>query len=154
MVKYGTNDELFDIAITAEEMMGKFYVGLMLKFEGEDCSEFFKDMAKDETVHMEKLQRIYDSLSASELAEIANSDILLEARHAMKLKVMEELKSIATVEEAYEAMNRYENSEINAVYSFLMSEFVQAEEKSDFITRQFKEHVNKIDDFQAKYLSD
>jgi hypothetical protein len=124
----------------------------MIKFEQLECSGFFKEMAGDETEHMKRLNTIHNTLNTEQLATKADSALIEVAREIQEINFKGELESIETLEEAYKLMKRLENSEVNSVYSFLLTEFVPSEKKRDFMEKQLNDHVNKINYFESKYL--
>ena len=148
----GTYEEIFKIAIHAENTLARFYTGLMAKFEYSETSSFFKEMARDEIYHMKKLNEIYDSVSNELLHSPADPGVLEEGRRAEKLKILEILESIETLEDAYKKIKELESSEVNSVYLFLLSKFIDADEKREFLNSEMKAHLAKIDVFKSRYL--
>jgi rubrerythrin len=146
------NSELFKLAIDAEMLMGDFYLGLMKKFNFSESSDFFKEMASQEIEHMQKLTSIRNKLSESELLAPANPVLLEEAKSIQKFSLHDELDAIENLEDAHKKMQEIELSEVNTVFSFLLSEFVPSDERRTFEMDELKEHLKKIEEFKAKYL--
>jgi rubrerythrin len=152
MARTGLNEELCDLAITAEKKMGEFYLGLMKKFSYSDVSKWFRTLARHEVAHMKMVGTIINSMNPEQLYAPANPDLIKEARDYIKIPVDDELDAIDTLEDAYKKIRELEySSEINVVYSFLLSEFVSAEQKQKRL-QQLKSHLRKIDEFPSQFL--
>ncbi|MEE8168382.1 MAG: hypothetical protein V3T58_05875 [Candidatus Hydrothermarchaeales archaeon] len=147
------NEELFKLAITAEKTVRDFYLNLIKKFsELNEVSEFWKGMVRDEIQHIQELSSIHSSLTMDQLFAPADPALVEEARKFLKFSFKDELKSIETLEDAYQVTHKLEYSEINTVYNFLLMEFVSSDEKKKFAMTQLKNHLKKIDEFPSKFL--
>ncbi|MEE9594955.1 MAG: ferritin family protein, partial [Candidatus Hydrothermarchaeales archaeon] len=134
----GTYEEIFKIAIHAESTLAKFYKELTIRFKDSETGSFFKEMAQDEIDHMKKLNEMHGSLSTEVLHSPADPAILEEGRRAEGIKILERLESIETVEGAYKEIKEIESSEINTMYLFFLSKFIDVDEKREFLNSELK----------------
>ncbi|HOT90700.1 MAG TPA: hypothetical protein PLJ78_03800 [Anaerolineae bacterium] len=151
---YGTTvNDLFDLAIAAEETAAAFYRGLVKKFAHEnEIANFWQRYVLDEVEHGLWLERLRSNLSPQQLAEPADPVMLDNARRASSVSVDKFLADIHNLEEAYEVVNDLENSETNAVFEFLISNFPYNREVLMFLRTQLAEHTSRVvNDFPHRF---
>ncbi len=145
MTKGTTVTDLFALAIAAEETAAEFYRGLVKKFSHEsEIADFWQRYVLDEIAHALWLERLRSNLSAERLAEPANFEILASAQRALSISVENALSGIHNLEDAYESVNDLENSETNAVFEFLITNFPYDREVLNFLRGQLTDHVNRL----------
>ena len=145
MVQGTTVADLFALAIAAETSAAEFYRGLAAKFsEYGDVAEFWQRYVTDEISHARWLARLQGNLSVERLAARADSAMLENARHAASVSVEALLDQVHTLADAYEVVNDLENSETNAVFEFLISNFPTDPEVLSFLRTQLMEHVDRL----------
>lgn len=148
----GTYEDIFKISIHAETELARFYKRLKAKFHQSEIRSFLKEMARDEGYHIKELNKIHDSVSNELLHSPADPALLEEGRSVEKLKILEMVDSIETLDDAYNKIEELEFSELNSVYLFLLSKFIDSDEKGEFLNTEMKAHLAKIDAFKSRYL--
>ncbi len=143
---YGaTLNDLFDLAVAAEETAAEFYRGLVKKFAHQpEIADFWQRYVLDEIEHALWLERLRRNLSSQQLAEPADPVMLDNARRASSVSVEKFLANIHDLNEAYEIVNDLENSETNAVFEFLISNFPYNQEVLLFLRSQLVEHTSRV----------
>ncbi len=145
MVREGNVDSLFEMAIDLEHKAAELYEGLATKFEHEPrVAVFWREYAEEERTHAQALISIRSKMGPEVLARRADTRIMGYARKAMALAIKETLGTITNLDEAYELANDLEVGETNAIFEFLITEYVVAQESRGFLRSQLKEHVTKI----------
>jgi rubrerythrin len=145
MSNQATISELFDLAMDAEKAAGKLYRGLEAKFAHyPEVAGFWKRYAAEEAEHVLWLERLRDRLSQEELSAPADSRALENARAALQFSVEDALGEIENLQDGYHAANELENSEMNAVFEFLITHFSYDEETQAFLKAQLKDHVTRL----------
>ncbi|MFH1829915.1 MAG: ferritin family protein [Pseudomonadota bacterium] len=152
MTNQGSIEELFELAISAEKMMQDYYTGVAKKFSHlPQASNFWKDMAKDEEMHIEKLQEARESLAQSQLVLPADPSMLKSIKKVLSISIKQKLDDIVTLDDAYEFAHDAESSEINYIFKFLTIEFMDSRIQDDFIMSLINEHVDKLMDFTKEF---
>ncbi|MGC9397295.1 MAG: hypothetical protein ACP5J4_20815 [Anaerolineae bacterium] len=145
MAQGATVADLFALAIAAETSAAELYRGLVVKFaDYSDVAEFWQRYVTDEISHARWLARLQGNLSVEQLAARADPVMLENARHAANVSVEALLDDVHTLEDAYELVNDLENSEINAVFEFLISSFPTDTDVLSFLRTQLMEHINRL----------
>ena len=145
MAQGKTVADLFALAIAAETSTAELYRGLTVKFsEYSDVAEFWQRYVTDEIAHARWLARVQGNLSVEQLADRADPAMLENARHAANVSVEALLDDVHTLEDAYELVNDLENSEINAVFEFLISSFPTDPDVLTFLRTQLMDHINRL----------
>jgi rubrerythrin len=137
--------ELFGLAIMAERAAEELYHGLEAKFaHHEDVAGFWQAYAEEEAMHAEWLERLQNSLTPEQLSAPANPGVLKEAHRALQVPVEKRLRDVRDLEDAYQLVSDLENSETNAVFDFLISNFSEDPETQAFLRSQLKDHIGKL----------
>jgi rubrerythrin len=152
MSKVDSVEALLELAITAEQNNKKFYQGLSKKFFNmPSIAYFWQGMVMEEVQHTQELENIRNSLSPEQLSAPADPSTLEKAKRVLEFSVTDSLSSIATLDDAYEIVRDLEHSEVNVVFSFIMSEFIPSEKQKEFIMWQLENHTQKIVKFSGIY---
>lgn len=145
MTPEATVDDLFTLAIAAEETTAEFYRGLVEKFSHEsDIADFWQRYVLDEVSHALWLERLRRNLRPEQLAGPADHDALALAVQTRNVSAAQILAGIDNLDAAYEAANDLENSETNVVFEFLITNFPYDREVSSFLRTQLTGHVNRL----------
>ncbi len=152
-MKKETVADLFKLAITAEKIMQDYYEGLANKFSNlSKVSNFWQDMANDESHHGAALESMCKSLSDTVLFSEAEFAILQKCRAYLKrVSVKDMLSSVKTLDDAYELAHELESSEANIVFKFLTAKFIKPEKRMKITIAMIENHINKIMDFSEKF---
>ena len=137
--------DLFEIAISLERAMERLYHSLAEKFAGhQDVADFWRSYAADEVGHAMRIAQFRDALSPEALAAPAEAAALALAHAALQFPVEHRLAEVQDLEDAYQLVNELENSETNAIFDFLITNFASDENARDFLRSQLKDHVGKL----------
>lgn len=155
MVETTTVAKLFELAIALEIAAETLYRGLAAKFPRYgDVVAFWDQYAVEEAGHTLWLKRLRDALDAEKLAAVADPSMVKYAVSALNLSVETSLANIRTLEDAYQLVNDIENSETNAIFDFLVTNFAYSQEVLDFLQRQLEGHVSRLmKGFPARFQS-
>ncbi len=139
---------LLELAITAENAAQKLYFGLTQKFSHlPPVSDFWQLMMQDEIAHAKGIEKTRSSLTPEQLLAPVDLLVLQQARKIARLPVERHLKSITTLEDAYQLTHDLENSELNIVFEFIVSEFMTEEAAKRLVITLLREHIGRLDKF-------
>jgi rubrerythrin len=145
MTNKSTVAELLELAIAAEKAAEKLYHALETRFaHHEDVAAFWRTYASEEAMHAEWLGKLRDSLAPDQLAAPADPGMLKEAHRALQVPVKRRLENVHNLEDAYQLVNDLENSETNAVFDFLITNFAEDTKTQAFLRSQLKDHIGKL----------
>jgi rubrerythrin len=145
MPNKATLAQLLDLAIEAERAAERLYHELAAKFaHHETVAAFWREYAGEEAMHAEWLERLRDSLTPERLSAPADPGVLQEANRALQVPVERMLQGIHNLEDAYQLVNDLENSETNAVFDFLITNFAEDKKTQAFLRSQLKDHIGKL----------
>jgi hypothetical protein len=74
-----------------------------------------------------------------------------ELREILTLRLEDVMEEIKTLEDAYDFVNKLENSEVNAAFKILMNGFVKQKERHTFFTNAITVHLARLTDFSKNY---
>jgi rubrerythrin len=145
MPNKATLAQLLDLAIAAERAAEALYRGLEAKFSHYDeITAFWRRYASEEVMHAEWLERLQESLTSKQLAAQADPFILKSANRALQASVDKRLKKVKNLEDAYQLVHELENSETNAVFDFLITNFSEDKKTQTFLRSQLQDHIGKL----------
>jgi len=156
MSKKETLSEVFQLAITAEEAAENLYRHFAKLFaQHPEVAHFWKTYADEEAGHAHYLRKLYNELPPERLAERANSSMLKITHKLRRRLIKSHLNEIQTLEDAYQLASEFENSEVNSLFMFILSNFTPPERlKSQALMRSvLNEHIHKILELPAPYNS-
>ena len=143
--KGNTVEELFALLIGAEMKFQSFYLLLTEMFAHEPrAAEVWWLMAADEGSHAQLLERARSTLTPEQLGAPADPRLLESARTAARFAPEKALAEVETLDDAYQLAHEGENSEINAVFEAVISEYFPASIRRRFIQSQLREHVGRL----------
>jgi hypothetical protein len=150
-----TVDELFDMAVKAEQTAEKVYRRLQAEFAPHpDVARFWRDYAAAEVGHALVLKRIRETLSPERLAAPADIETAAAALRLLKFPVERALREVETLEDAYQLANEIESGETNVVFEFLITHFASDAQAQSLMRSQLRDHVAKISTgFPARFKS-
>jgi rubrerythrin len=144
-MKESTIARLIELAIAAEKAAEELYRGLEAKFaHHEDVANFWGKYASEEVMHTEWLERLRDSLASERLSASADPDVMEDAHRALQIPVKRRLQDVHNLEDAYQLAHELENSETNAVFGFLISNFAEDKKTHTFLRSQLQDHISKL----------
>jgi hypothetical protein len=110
-----------------------------------EAAEVWWKMGADEAAHIRLLEQILGSLSPDQLQALADPFWLEQARSAARYSPEQVLARIQTLEDAYQEAHALENSELNAVFEFVLTEYFPRPLRRGFIHNLLREHVSRLD---------
>ena len=152
MNKSETYQNLFKIVVSTEEELRQLYQLFAKEFmHYKEISDFWKSMAKDEFLHIKELENIYKSLSENQLNETVDNTVIENARKNLKRIQSAKTTQIQTLNEAYELSHEIENSEVNAVFLFIMHECCPSKKQVIFVEKEITIHLEKLNNFTKNF---
>lgn len=144
-LKNRTVDDLIDQLIQAETAAQTLYLRLMETFAHEpEAAEVWWKMGADEAAHIRLLEQTRSSLPPEQIQAPADPFWLEQALAAARLSPEQTLARIRTLEDAYQQAHAIENSEINAVFEFVMTEYFPRPLQRAFVVNLLKTHVDRL----------
>jgi len=145
MSEQATIAELFDLAIATERACETLYRELAARFVDHlEVADFWERYAGQEAGHAQWLQRVRDMTSPAQLAAPADPVMLQNARALAQFSVTNALQGIHNLDDAYQLANELENSEVNAIFEFLVTHFAPDEEVREFLRAQLHDHLARL----------
>jgi rubrerythrin len=145
MLKPLTLAELNDLAIALEHSSEALYRELAAMFAHEpDVSQFWTLMADEEVAHAEWLGELRKSLEDHQLQKQVDSRFSDAAWELLQISPKARLRNIKNLDEAYEVARDFESAETNAIFDFLISDYLLATRAKDFLHSQVGVHVERL----------
>ncbi len=143
-------DTMLSLLIDAETASQSFYLRLMEVFAHEPiAAQVWWKMGADEAAHIRLLEQVRKNLPLERLQSPADPIWLEKARSAARFYPDKVMARIQTLEDAYQEAHALENSEINAVFEFVMTEFFPSRLRWDFVHNMLREHVQRLDELRT-----
>lgn len=143
-------DTLLSLLIDAETASESFYLRLMEAFAHEPiAAQVWWKMGADEAAHIRLLEQVRKNLSPKQLQSPADPIWLEKACAAARFSPDKAIARIQTLEDAYQEAHALENSEINAVFEFAMTEFFPGRLRWDFVHNMLREHMHRLDELRT-----
>lgn len=141
---------LLSLLIDAETATQRFYLQLMESFAHEPlAAQVWWKMGADEAAHIRLIEQAQKSLSLEQLQSPADPIWLEKARAAARFSPDKAMAHIQTLEDAYQEAHAIENSELNAVFEFVMTEFFPRRLQQDFVRSMLREHLQRLDELRT-----
>jgi len=135
---------LVELSISLEKSAAEIYRWLELKFaHHQDVVDFWKRYAREEDGHARWLEQLRDRLSPGELSAPADPLMLNDARSLLQ-SLAGKLSGIKNLEDAYQLVNELENSETNAIFEFLITNFGTDKKTQNFLRSQLRDHIARL----------
>lgn len=136
---------LFEHAIAAEKAARDLYLAFSERFSDPPAvAEFWASLADDEQDHADRLEEIYAALSPEQRQSPIDPDVMRQVRALEGLLPPDVLERVTTLKEAYWLAHDLENSEVNALFDFVLNEFMNDETQQQFALMQLQDHVSKL----------
>ena len=138
-------DAMLSMLTDAEIASQSFYLRLMESFAHEPtAAQVWWKMGADEAAHIRLLEQVRKNLSPEQLQSPADPIWLEKARAAARFSPDKAMARIQTLEDAYQEAHALEDSEINAVFEFVMTEFFPGRLRWNFVHNMLREHVQRL----------
>ena len=143
--EYGTIAHLIELAIQGERVTEAFYKRLSAKFSSHpEIERFWLEYAAEENGHARWLEGLRKRVPAEQLEQYADPVMLEEAERAITVPIDNLVRSIRTLQDAYEVANELEHSETNTVFDFLIGHFAEDPQTQNFLRAQLNEHIGRL----------
>ena len=143
-----TVDQLFDYAIELERAAETLYRQMGKLFAHQhDVAQYWEHYADEERGHASYLERTKAGVSAERLALPADGKIITDTRKCLDVLSRKKLESIHNLEDAYQLATELENSETNAIFEFMITNFstVELEKSHKFLQIQLGSHIARLE---------
>lgn len=145
MPKGSTLAHLFELAIKLERSAETLYQELAAMFAHEaDLFEFWQNYAQEESRHAQGLERIRANVSDELLFAPADPSILDKAYKMSEFSQEAALQQVGNMEDAFQLASELENSETNAIFDFLITNYSQDPESVAFARAQLTGHIEHL----------
>lgn len=140
-----TVEDLLAAAIAAERKALVFYEGLMHLFRHvPDVAALWRDMMQDEEEHLQILEEVSARLTPEQRCAPADLETLYKAIAAVRFSPERSLASIRDLNDAYEIVHDLEHGEINAVFAFILGEYVDDETRERMADAYLSIHLRRL----------
>jgi len=150
-----TINDLFDKAISLEHAAESLYLHFAEIFsEYPEVSRFWKSYADEEKGHAAYLERARNSADPERLASPADEGMFAKVQHCLDIASHAKMKTIKTLDDAYQMAIELENSETNTIFEFMIVNFSTEElmKSHKFLKQQISSHVARLEnDFPPPY---
>jgi hypothetical protein len=141
----GTASSLFELAMAGERAAEGFYDGIAVKFGHEAAvSSFWKTMASDEREHIRILENIRKTLTQAQLSAPADPFIFQTAAENARVQIKDVLGMVRNLNDACVLAHLWENSDVNRVFEFLVTQFIPFADDGRLIRLQVMNHRNRL----------
>ena len=147
-----TLQHLFELAINWETQAHDLYIKFANLFEHvPKVSEFWIQLSKDESGHIEVLKGILNKIPTEKrLMEVSNEQWNSVTRVEGLIKEAT-TKEVNTLSDAYEMAHQLEMSEVNTLFKILVNDYLPDKEGHKFIMADVTEHIDKLMTFEKEY---
>lgn len=148
----GTIDSVFKRAIGFEQKSADIYKEFSRLFSHiQEISSFWQELAKDEIHHADTLQNIRKSLTSQQLLSPCDKEILMKVDITQRMLTQVSIASIKNLDDAYELAHELEFSEVNSIFKLMTTEFINSQEREQFIISEIRNHQQKLVDFTQNF---
>lgn len=144
---------LFEMAIAAEGIAEQLYRGLAPKFAHHpDVADFWSRYAAEEAGHARWLEHLWGTIDLQQLEAVADGSIVRQAHKLLQFSPESALRQIKTLEDAHQLVSELENSELNVIFEFLITNFSSDKTAQAIVRTQLREHIARlITEFPARF---
>ena len=144
-VKPRTLGELNELAIALEHSAELLYRELAAMFAHvPEIAQFWNNMANEEVNHSQWLEELHKSLEEHQLRKQVDSRFSEATWTLLQTSPKARLRGVTNLDEAYEMARDFESSETNAIFDFLISDYLLATRARDFLRLQVGVHVEHL----------
>ena len=145
MSQDSTLAHLFDLAIKLERSAETLYQELAAMFVHEpDLLAFWQKYSLEESYHARGLERIRSNVTDELLLTPANPAILEKAYKMSEFSQEAALQQVRNMEDAFQLASELENSEVNAIFDFLITNYSHDPESVAFARAQLTGHIEHL----------
>ncbi len=145
MAKTDTLGELNELTITLEYAAEATYRGLAIMFSHEpEIAQFWNLLADEESGHAQWLENLHNGLEEHQLRKQVDSRFSEGVRTLLEISPEARLRKVGTLEEALQMALDLETAETNAVFDFLISDYLLATKAREFLRNQVGVHVERL----------
>lgn len=145
MTKAGSIAHVFELTIRSEILASEFYERLAQIFAFyPEVAQFWREKAQEECEHAHWIEKIRDQQSPQRLAEVADPDVAAQAAQAANIPIEAVIAQIHTLQDAYQAANKIEQAETNAIFEFLIETCGDDPEIKLFLREHLHRHVGSL----------
>ncbi len=145
-----TIEALIITLLQAETAAQTFYLRLMEAFAHEpDAARVWWMLGADEASHIRLLEQTLGSLAPERRLSLADPLILENARNVARFSPERTMASIATLEDAYQIAHALENSELNAIFEFVLTEYFPKPLQWEFVHNMLRVHVDRLNELRT-----
>jgi rubrerythrin len=142
---YSTVADLVGLAIQIENTCQALYESMEKKFSHQpEVASYWHRYALEEAGHARWLADLRAKSATDELAKQADADVLTHAQKMLENASVQGNKNIHNFEDAYQIANELENSETNAVFEFLISNYAGDRGTVNFLRTQLEVHMSNL----------
>lgn len=140
-----TFSQVVTTSIAAEKTFEQLYRRLAEMFaEYPEVVEYWLKYAREEAGHARWMEKVNETATPEELntpIDMATSEMV---RTVANFSVEKALAGIKNLEDAYQLAVDLENSETNAIFSFVIQNVSLEASTADFLRKQLQEHISQI----------
>lgn len=141
-----TIEDLLAIAVQIERLCERLYRRMEGMFPSTpEVVAFWRKYADEEVGHALWLEKLRARCTPAQLAQVADAQILVTAERMLEFVTTHALKTVTTLEDAYQMATELENSETNAIVEFLIDNFTDDPASVSFLRAQLKGHVANLE---------
>lgn len=150
-----TVSDLIGLAIQVENTCRALYEGLEKKFaHTPEIASYWHGFAREEAGHARWLEDLRAKSSAAQLEKKADVETLQRAQQALEFSSAQSAKNIHNLEDAYQIANELENSEVNTIFEFLITNYAGDPGTIAFLRTQLNTHTANLQSkLPAEYQS-
>jgi hypothetical protein len=144
--------DLIDLSIAAERINQELYLQLARRFPHvPEVAAHLEDIAAEEHNHALWLERLRTRLEPATLNSPADAEMFQSARASANIPLGAMLEKITDLEDDHQFISEFENSETNAIFSFVISHFSADPSSEPFLRSQITSHIQRATQLPAPY---
>ncbi len=143
-----TVSKLFDYAIELEKAAETLYRQMGKMFaHNHDVATFWEHYADEERGHAAYLERTKEGVDIERLSMPADGQMIKDVQKCLGAASQKRLDSVQNLEDAYQLATELENSETNAIFEFMITNFSTDElvKSHKFLRTQLSSHIARLE---------
>lgn len=138
--------DLFKMSLQGEEMGLRFYRRMSMEFaHAPEVAAVWTALMEDETLHLRSLHSLAARLQVKVLAQPISDVQARRARDILNILTDRRIERVENLDDAYRLAKEYESSEINRLFTFLMTKDLEFSNKQSVLRHELGEHQAKLD---------
>jgi rubrerythrin len=147
-MKITSLNDLFEFAKGLENGAHQLYCEFARMFSHHpDAARIFRTLAEDEKTHALELENVRSGLAADQLRQSCDSELVQMAQRLSQFSVEQTIRSIANLDDAFEAAHDLENAEVNELFRLLATKSVTSGTRRRFVDSEISLHLSRLDEF-------